>query len=275
MIYSAERLEMLHSVLLEMLKYIDSVCKNNNIEYYLNCGTALGAVRHKGFIPWDDDIDIMLPRESYNRLLQCFNSNPSNKYVLQNEKSENNYFTLFSKIRKKGTVFLEKDTEGMFENNGIYIDIFPLDFSNEIKSFSFRFDALRIRLIKHTLSYKYCNKRYRRTKGKVGYLIGLFSSLPYIFRTRKYLYNKANYLMQKRNSKERIYAISYAGIYSIKKETMKYTVYYPPKLCDFEGKKYPICNNAKYYLHHYYGDFMKLPPKSKRHTHEPVLLRFE
>ena len=272
--YSNENLKKLHETLLCILDYVDNVCRKNNITYYLNCGSVLGAVRHGGFIPWDDDIDIILPRESYNKLLRCLMESDSDEYIIQNETNESNYFSLFSKIRKKGTVFIEKDLEGLYKENGIYIDIFPLDFSNEIESLSYRFDTLKIRLIKHTLRYRKCKKVYKRTRGNISYLLSGLLTIPLIGLNDHSLFEKANRLMQKRNNKERKYAISYTGIYGFDKETMEYKVYYPPIMMKFEGKEYPICNDYDFYLSNYYGDYMKLPPEDKRHTHEPVELKF-
>ena len=273
--YTEERMKRLHSVLIELLDYIDEVCREQNIEYFLNCGSVLGAIRHKGFIPWDDDIDVMLPRDSYDRLIKYLSQNKNSKYFLQNEKSEPNYYSLFSKLRKIGTVFLESGTEGLFNNNGIYVDIFPLDFSDSISGFSYKFDCIRIRLIKHALRFRYCKKTYKKTHGVISYLVSLISCIPYIFFNTEYLFKEANRLMQKRNKRPHNYVISYTGIYSMEKETMPAKVYYPSKRVEFEGEMYPVCNDYEYYLRHYYGDYMKLPPEEKRHTHEPVKLEFE
>lgn len=272
--YSQEMLDKLHATLLDILEYTDSICKENGIEYFLNCGSVLGAVRHKGFIPWDDDIDIMLPRDSYEKLLTVIRNNKDTRYSIQNETNEKNYYLLFSKIRKNGTVFLEMDSEGLYENNGIYVDVFPLDFSDEIESFSFRINEFRIRLIQHGLKFRYCKNMYKRTRGRMRYLLSFFVAAPYMMINKDYLINKANRLMKSRNNKDHNYVISYSGIYGIKKEAMPINVYYPVTQAEFEGKKYPVCNDVDAYLRNYYGDYMKLPPEEKRHTHLPLELRF-
>ena len=131
--YSEERLKKLHLILLELLEYVDSICKQNNLQYLLIGGTALGARRHRGFIPWDDDIDIGLPREDYEKLLGILKSR-NDGYSVQDETNEDNYFCPFAKLRKNGTIFCEKISQGLYKNNGIYIDIFPIDTMNDCSS---------------------------------------------------------------------------------------------------------------------------------------------
>ena len=78
----------LHEVLVEILDYFVSVCEKNNLQYFLVYGTALGAYRHKGFIPWDDDLDVAMPREDYQRLLSILENNPNEGYSIQNESNK-------------------------------------------------------------------------------------------------------------------------------------------------------------------------------------------
>ncbi|MCI8352318.1 MAG: LicD family protein [Clostridia bacterium] len=101
-------LEKLHSNLVEILDYVCKVCDENNLQYFIAYGTALGAYRHQGFIPWDDDVDIALPRNDYEKLLNLLKDSNYDKYSCQNETNEKNYFLVFSKIRKNGTIFIER-----------------------------------------------------------------------------------------------------------------------------------------------------------------------
>lgn len=114
-------------VQLEILKEFDRICRSNNIRYQLFGGTLLGAIRHKGFIPWDDDIDVCLLRVDYDRLLKVCLKELDEKFFLQNYKTDKNYPLQFSKIRKKNTLFLEGSLSELDINHGVYIDIFPLD----------------------------------------------------------------------------------------------------------------------------------------------------
>lgn len=101
-------LNKLHLTLVEILDYVCKICDENNLQYFIAYGTALGAYRHQGFIPWDDDIDIALPRNDYEKLINILKKDNSGKYSCQNETNEKNYFLIFSKIRKNGTIFIER-----------------------------------------------------------------------------------------------------------------------------------------------------------------------
>lgn len=121
-----KELDTLHKTLLEILNDFDSFCRSNNIQYSLAYGTVLGAVRHKGFIPWDDDLDVMMTRENYNKFLWLYKDNE--KYTLQKEQID--YPLYFSKLRKNETTFIENIKYRKKWKNihqGIYIDIFPED----------------------------------------------------------------------------------------------------------------------------------------------------
>lgn len=114
-------------VLLELLIEFDRVCRKNNIKYILFAGSALGAIRHQGFIPWDDDLDVALFREDYDRLMEVDPSEWNAKYYLQREYSEH-WPIHFSKLRKNNTTCLEKyHPKDNKTHQGIYIDIFPID----------------------------------------------------------------------------------------------------------------------------------------------------
>ncbi|HAZ96285.1 LicD family protein [uncultured Treponema sp.] len=121
-----DNLEELHKSLLKILDDFDIFCRENNIEYSLAYGTLLGAVRHKGFIPWDDDLDVMMTRENYNKFLSLFKNNE--KYTLQKEQID--YPLYFSKLRKNRTAFIENIKYRKPYRNihqGVFIDIFPAD----------------------------------------------------------------------------------------------------------------------------------------------------
>lgn len=118
----------LQKIQLSMLKDFDAVCQRHRISYQLFSGTALGAVRHKGFIPWDDDIDVVMLREDYERFFDSASKElDSNKYYVQREFSE--YWPMFfSKLRLNGTTYIEKyHSHDARIHQGIYIDIFPCD----------------------------------------------------------------------------------------------------------------------------------------------------
>lgn len=115
-------------VLLDMLKEIDQICSRNNISYMLFAGTALGAVRHQGFIPWDDDLDVLMQRKDYEKFLEVAPLElNANTYFLQKEFSEH-WPMFFSKLRKKNTTCIEKyHPKDIQTHQGVYVDVFPCD----------------------------------------------------------------------------------------------------------------------------------------------------
>ena len=111
---------------LYLLLEFDKVCREQGFTYFLDSGTALGAIRHGGFIPWDDDIDVGMPRKDYDRFMEIGQSYLPDNVFLQNRRTEKNYSRYAAKLRLKGTIFPETDS-ALYEHNGIFIDIFPFD----------------------------------------------------------------------------------------------------------------------------------------------------
>lgn len=111
----------------EMLKEFVRICDELKLKYFLVCGSALGAVKYKGFIPWDDDMDVALPRADYEIFCQKAQSMLPEHLFLQNSDTDKYYPLIFSKIRHIGTTFIEKPYAKTNMNHGIYIDVFPLD----------------------------------------------------------------------------------------------------------------------------------------------------
>ena len=122
-----ETLRKLQLIQLEMLKVVDNICSNHKIKYSLYAGTLLGAVRHKGFIPWDDDLDVCMPRKDYNRFIKICGQCLPKEYCLQNKENEPRFSQSFTKMRKKHTTFLQGGEPVSDYHHGIFIDIFPID----------------------------------------------------------------------------------------------------------------------------------------------------
>ena len=118
-------LRKLQLIELDILLEIDRICKKHGIEYFLIAGTLLGAVRHKGFIPWDDDIDIAMPIDDYKKFCRVCKKEMHEPYFLQNHNTDN-YHIWYAKVRKSGTVFMEQGFENRKMHQGVWVDIFPI-----------------------------------------------------------------------------------------------------------------------------------------------------
>tara|TARA_B110000908_G_C10263653_1_gene461466 strand:+ start:3570 stop:4412 length:843 start_codon:yes stop_codon:yes gene_type:complete len=161
-----KELKLLHNKVLELADYFDSFCRENKIVYYLMGGTALGAVRHLGFIPWDDDFDVFMDRENYLKFLVVAKYKlDTDKYYFQEENTKE-LPIYFSKIRMNNTTFIEKDVVGREMYHGVYIDVMCL---NETSSFMFM--RYLLYLSARVLSAKAFSERGYVTKSKLKQII--------------------------------------------------------------------------------------------------------
>ena len=263
----------LHEVLIEILDYFVSVCEENNLRYFLVYGTALGAYRHKGFIPWDDDLDVAMPRADYQRLLLILEKKPDKRYSIQNESNEINWFLSFSKLRKNNTMFLESIAQDVYQNNGMYIDIFPLDFVYNEKTPWYRIKLMNINYLRHGLKFIACRNLYRKKESLVRYGIDAVITFPVYLIGRKNalkILNKMRIGVGKENDAKIIAEYDDAHALNIPK-----AVYGSGRKIIFEGKEYIAPYQIEKYLSIVYGrSYMQLPPLEERRTHQPEIVKF-
>ncbi len=247
-------LKLLHEKLLEIVSDIDIFCRNNNIDYVLSSGNVIGAIRHKGFIPWDDDLDIEMTRENYDKFLLLFKNNE--KYYLQKDTID--YPMQFSKLRANNTTFIEdipyrKKFRKMHQ--GIYIDIFPVDkvSKNKIKA---KMQCVFANIITaQSLFLRGYPKSHRTILKNIIIILSLLF-LPF----RNFL---NNYVKAFNNSSDFDFYCSFYG--STKKHFLLKSTYEGPfQLFPYEHLSLPLMNNYDLYLRAYYGDYMKLPSEEKR-----------
>lgn len=264
-------LKQLHEVEMEILDEIDRVCKKNNINYFLTGGTLLGAVRHQGFIPWDDDMDIGMFRRDYDKFLEVAKRDLKKEYFLHTESTDPNYWLTFSKVRKNNTLFLEKANSNInnIQHSGIFVDIFPFDNASKLDSKRQHVNAAIVKLIVDALFYKsgvYSNtKRCNHPR-----LVRMFSVLSI-----KQLHKLKNKIMTGNNDDNSKYIICYATGFSYPRDTHLRSSFAPFKLMKFENRKYWCPNDPDAYLKKGYGDYMKLPDPKDRVNHEALDVVFD
>jgi lipopolysaccharide cholinephosphotransferase len=246
---------------LEILKYVDKICKENGLKYYLVGGTLLGAIRHKGFIPWDDDIDIAMFRDDYNEFIEIAIKDNDPKLFIQTFNTDSNYIKHITKIRLNGTKFIEKAVEMLDMHHGIFIDIFPLDKINKEKEKTIDFRAniaaimIKAKYLKVGLTTGPTTLKTLRNK----LLKGLLTIIPLSFLNSliDVIYGCSNH----NNAK---YVTNYGSQYGWRKQTFPIEVYGEGVLVTFEGHEFMAPCQWETILKSLYGDYMKLPPVEKR-----------
>lgn len=265
-----EYLKKLQNTELDILCEIDRVCKKNDIKYFIMYGTLLGAVRHKGFIPWDDDIDIAMPIEDYERFLKIASKELRSKYIIDHIENNKKYYLPFAKIKNIKTTFIEKNAVNYDGNNGIWVDIFPYynyKINKKSKLFKVKFKIIlffHAIMLRHSLKLDF---------GKHKFVILICSK---IF-TNKFCCKIINILSKgtKKNKKGN-YVLYYGSEGAIKTPIFDKADIFPLIEINFCDKKFYAPNNYKKVLAQLYGsDYMKLPPIEKRVTHNPIKIVFE
>lgn len=274
-----EELKKIHALLADMLEDLSAVCKKHDIKWLLTGGSTLGAVRHRGFIPWDDDVDINMTRENFERFAEVFEAELGDKYVLA-VPGDTLYPWTFPKIFKKGTKFKGIHSSDYIEC-GFYIDIFILENTHNNKFLRFIHglkctfyagvvSTVRIKKFKddYLSATKNNPKAYKTIKSRI--FIGKlfwFKSLESWVKSADKCYSK----VKKPDSK---YVVMPSGVKHFFGE-----VYLRDKMCNtkevaFENYFFPIPEDYDYYLSTRYGDYMTIPPVEARAHHPVVELDF-
>ncbi len=249
---------------LQVLDEIVRICNENGLRYCLTGGTCLGAVRHKGFIPWDDDVDIIMPRRDFRRFIDLTKDGHIKDFFLDYYITNPSYGRCFAKYCKHNTLFVEPN--GL--QQAIYVDIFVQDkvpgpeftAKSKLPTLIHKLDALT--------TVRSEGLRGRDFKTKLIYYATRWMPVKWFFKweTR---------LMSKFENTDAKYYINYGSPYNLFKETIPICEFEPYAQLEFEGKRYNVPRNWNLYLSNIYGDYMTLPPVEKRVTHYPQFISFD
>lgn len=258
-----EKLRELQLCELEVLKEFVRVCERLGLRYYLVGGTLLGAVRHGGFIPWDDDIDVAMPREDYDRFAVLAPPLLGQEYFYQDDKTDGGYYLSYAKIRKNGTfIYEERFKDSRFEK-GVFIDIFPLDDCPKPGIVChFLFNVLAVMNYRGEVDSGVPYHPYSEWSGKIGYALLQLLRGDDIPKLRRKLLR-----LNKRLSNGR-YVASYSGAYGYRKEVLSWEWYQETTQLAFEGREYAAPKGFDSILARSYGgNYMELPPVEERRWH--------
>ena len=251
---------------LGIMEYIHEVCQKIGVKYFLAYGSLIGAVRHKGFIPWDDDMDICMLREDYEKLQDYLIANPDERYEVMSYKNNLNYVYPFMKVQDNHTYLLEEDVR-IDSNMGIYVDIFPVDgYENDAN-----FKNKMTKLIKKRQLSCYTFKGITNTKSVLNSLIRYISVIIFYFtNTNKYVAQIEELAKSRKVSDYE--EVDYLIYKDMNKPVWRREWLEQVTTGTFEGKEFMIPKNYHEILTSDYGDYMQLPPVEQRVSHHDFKL---
>ena len=237
--------------MLEILIEVDRICKKHDIRYWLSSGTLIGALRHDGFIPWDDDLDIEMMRQDYLRLLEVLPSELPEWLVMQNEETDPNYFFFFTKVRDRRSRLLEQNGyDRMWKEQGIFIDILPVE----------QHPIWLHKLTEKTVGHMYKIWRTSTDDQKA------IKKVRRIFDfNNKVLFPCLRTFLLPLTSRFSTLITSGMGIPFHNPRYAKEI--FPLTTHVFEGHEFPVPHDADAHLRHLYGDYMQLPDLNKIAIH--------
>ena len=254
-------LEEIKNIGIGILEQIDNICKENNLKYSLLGGSLLGAIRHQGFIPWDDDIDIMMPRPDYEKLKEIMIEHPIEKIKYMSCDTQPDYYYPYAKVVSTITTAKEYNLF-QIQDYGVFIDIFPIDgtYDSEIKRW---FQKKKINILRFLMRSSYCEKQLSNSiiKKIIKKIIAFFTKLIGFKRWTKIMQKT----MQKCDyAKSKYASLVEEDIYI--KDGKFYTkdMFENVSLKPFENKKFYVIDNYDKFLTDEFGDYMTLPPIEKQ-----------
>ena len=253
---------------LDLLKEFIKVCDKHNLKWFLIGGSTLGAIRHKGFIPWDDDIDLGMPREDYDKFMELQYEFEGTPFFIQNFKSDPCYIYNYGKLRDSSTTFIENFYKNHRINHGIWLDIFPIDgISREMKEPKKL--AYKIRYIWFQVWLAYLPALRRKVRKETWFkdiLLNIVAGLFYIFDIAHYRNKKVERYIRKIPLSEAKMAANCFG-FNMKKEAMDANIFKETIKVPFEDIEVNVVKDYDTYLRNIYGEYMTPPPADKQVGH--------
>lgn len=271
--YEPKMLKRIKELEVEILKDFMQVCEKHGLQWFTTFGTLIGVVRHQGYIPWDDDLDVAMMRKDYEKFLRIASKELGEKYDIVTVENHKNYQFMFAKLSLKGTKFMNADYIASDCELGVYIDIFPYDYTAKGK----------ISQAIHFAKSFFWSKLYVLSYFSDVYLLGN----TFVVWTATRLCKMINWGIRKLHISREFIRKMY------KKQTIKYSdtglitilstrspkrwviaeqEIFPLKKMKFEGIEVNVPNNYDTYLKNGYGDYKKLPPVELRFNHRPEII---
>ena len=244
-------MKVLHSRMLEIAVEVDRICRENGWKCSLYGGSVIGAVRHNGFIPWDHDIDMAMPRKDYDKFVRYMKKNPNGKIFFSNVKSEKRYPNSWGKVRLNGTIFQEIELSKLEElHNGVFIDLHPID--NIIPCFL----KLQVKLAMFWSCVGKVKSGIYSGGKKKQRVYKLFSWLPYCVINA---FRNGAMKLFKHIPTKYVYKVAHPnnGVYPIPRATFEDLIEH-----QFEDKSFFIPKNYDEFLRKRYGDYMEIPKEA-------------
>lgn len=275
--YEPEVLAQLQQEILSILDDFIRICEDYHLEYFGIAGTGIGALRHGGFIPWDDDIDIAMPRKDFERLVRIVEKKMSDRYFILNAKNDPNYPLMTTRLVKRGTVFIEdvmKDVDCPF---GIFLDLYVLDNVAD-QPFLYQLQSWTAWFFSKLMILRSIPRPTLQQRGLKAHLIWAVCGM--VHKGMKLLRISPEFLRDCCEAECRRYNKKETNRMAFLPDTSPYwnvvdkRRYHPLRKLDFEGRRMNFPANLEEMLTSMYGDFMQLPPEEKRKTHYPYRLEF-
>ena len=283
--YTPEQLERVKKIEMGIYLKFAEICNKYNLMFVTSFGTTLGAIRHHGFIPWDDDMDFMMPRKDYEKFVRIVNKELDDKYEFLETRFTKNYVMTFGKLIRKDSTFVEETDTHIKYHSGIFIDIFPMDFwpQDKKKRDKMAFKCFMLARLCSLASYGKPKlppkmKTWKRVLARTGCFL-IHGILKIFHITSPKLYKKYVKIASSVSSKDAEGYVTDMTWCKLRKGGMvgsqyKYKDLFKPHYVDFEDIQVPVPENYEAYLNVAYDNYKEIPPVEERTYHKPAVLIF-